>query len=366
MAEDQGKEEEKFDFTPEGESLGYISLDQARVLAMRTAREEPGDYGRRFRNFSMVFEVSTQEETEDYYEVTLSYRPEGDFAGDPGQEQFLIEKEGTVAVRQVLSLPRRRSGLRVLPVAISLVVVGVIIAVGAVFMLGGTGDDRPLAAVVAPTEPPVATEAPRPAIAPTTDTIILTPTPTRLIRPALTPRPTLTPILNASSYYKGEDYYNDGKYQLAIDEFTTAIRLNADYTDAYIGRGAAYYELHRYENAISDYTKAIQLDPDYADAYIGRGAAYNELYRFQNAISDYTKAIQIDPDYAYVYQYRGVSYGNLGQYQNSIADFTKAIQLDPDYAEAYYNRGNAYGYLGQDAEADADKAKVCSLGSIWC
>ena len=40
MAEDQGKEEEKFDFTPEGEAVGYISLDQARVLAMRHAREE--------------------------------------------------------------------------------------------------------------------------------------------------------------------------------------------------------------------------------------------------------------------------------------------------------------------------------------
>ena len=50
MAEDQGKkEEEKFDFTPEGEALGYISLAQARVLAMSTAQEIPGNYGRRYR-----------------------------------------------------------------------------------------------------------------------------------------------------------------------------------------------------------------------------------------------------------------------------------------------------------------------------
>ena len=43
MAEDQRKqEEEKFDFTREGEALGYIWLDQARVLAMRTAGETPG------------------------------------------------------------------------------------------------------------------------------------------------------------------------------------------------------------------------------------------------------------------------------------------------------------------------------------
>ena len=34
MAEDQGKEEEKFDFTGEGEAVGYISLAQAQLLAM--------------------------------------------------------------------------------------------------------------------------------------------------------------------------------------------------------------------------------------------------------------------------------------------------------------------------------------------
>ena len=108
MAEDEGKrEEEKFEFTRDGEALGYISLDQARVLAMRTARETPGAYGRRFANVPMAFEVAEAKETEDYYEVTLSLRPEGQFAGTPGLEQFYIEKEGGIAVRQVMSLPWR-------------------------------------------------------------------------------------------------------------------------------------------------------------------------------------------------------------------------------------------------------------------
>ena len=61
MAEDKGKEEEKFDFTAEGE--GYISLDEARILAMRTALESPGNYGRDFRRVAMVFEVSSKDAT---------------------------------------------------------------------------------------------------------------------------------------------------------------------------------------------------------------------------------------------------------------------------------------------------------------
>ena len=85
MVEDEGKqEEEKFEFTPEGESLGYISLDQAEVLAMRTARETPGAYGRRFRNVPMAFEVAEEEDTEDHY-----FRPEGEFAGRAGRERVV-------------------------------------------------------------------------------------------------------------------------------------------------------------------------------------------------------------------------------------------------------------------------------------
>ena len=133
MAENEGKqEEEKFDFTREGEALGYISLVQARILAMRSARESPGAYGRRFRNVPMVFEVVEASETEDYYEVTLSFRPQGQFSGTPGQEQFFIEKEGAIAHRQVLSLPTVVGGRRfpVIPSAIGLLAVGIAVVVG--------------------------------------------------------------------------------------------------------------------------------------------------------------------------------------------------------------------------------------------
>jgi len=103
--EEEKQEEEKFDFTREGEVVAYISQDQAGVLAVRTARETPGAYGRRWRRATMVFEVSDTNETEDHYVVTLSFRPEGVFSGTPGQEQFFIDKTGRVEVRQVLDLP---------------------------------------------------------------------------------------------------------------------------------------------------------------------------------------------------------------------------------------------------------------------
>jgi len=58
----------------------------------------------------MVFNVVQRKEREDFYVITLSKRPEGDFEGQPRQEKFFIEKEGSVAHQQVLSLPRAKVG----------------------------------------------------------------------------------------------------------------------------------------------------------------------------------------------------------------------------------------------------------------
>ena len=140
MAADRSNKEEKLEFTPEGEALGYIYLDQARVLAMRTARETPGAYGPSYADFPMAFDVLEAEETEDHYIITLSFRPQGEFNGRAGREQFFIEKEGNVAHRQVLSLPRLKRRIPPITAAVGLallaaIAIGVSIAVSS----GGNG-----------------------------------------------------------------------------------------------------------------------------------------------------------------------------------------------------------------------------------
>ena len=85
MAEDQGKEEEKFDFTDEGEAVGYISLEQARVLAMQTAKETPSEYGNQYQDISMAFAVVQADEGEDYYDVS-TYHSRGIACRKLGQD----------------------------------------------------------------------------------------------------------------------------------------------------------------------------------------------------------------------------------------------------------------------------------------
>jgi len=103
---EEDKKEEKLEFTAEGEAFGYISLDQARVRAIEHARDNRDFYGSTYSQGDLVWEVVRQEESEDYYDIRLSYRPASGFVGKPGIEQFTIDKTGPITLRQILSHPK--------------------------------------------------------------------------------------------------------------------------------------------------------------------------------------------------------------------------------------------------------------------
>ena len=134
MAEDQGKKEEKFDFTLKGEALGYISLDQARVLAMENARDNRGYYGRRYASSELTWEEISAEEGEDYYRVRISYRPVRDFQGEPGIELFTIDKAGPIRLRQILSDPQPKKKIRLAYAAVG-AMASLAVVVGVLFVL---------------------------------------------------------------------------------------------------------------------------------------------------------------------------------------------------------------------------------------
>jgi len=397
VAEDKGKEEEKFDFTDEGE--GYISLAEARVLATRTAVESPGDYGRNFRNVSMVFEVAESGEDDDYYTVTLSVRPQGSFDGTPGQEQFFIGKEGTIAVRQLLSSPTqtsaspagtasRGSGFPMLPVAIGVVIVGAIAAVGAVVILMSSGGDNVPIAAVAPTERPTPTQPPAPTeTLATTETPALTPMPTSTPYPTPTPRPTYTPrpiptptytprpttrptytprpiptptpsptprptprptptATPLSYYLEGSRLHQLGLYDAAILNFTEAIKYVKNNPDAYKLRGSSYLELGNYRLAISDLSEAESYIQDDMEIYRMRGKAKNALGIHHSAIPDFDKVISnASAPQISDYHNRGVAHYNIDAFWFAITDFTKTLEVEPT-AERYELRGVSYYQTG--------------------
>ena len=80
-----------------------------------------------------------------------------------------------------------------------------------------------------------------------------------------------------STFSRGRRHYSKGNYKAAIEQYSTAIKLDSEFVNAYVARGGALGALEEYPAAIEDYTAAINLDPELAGAYGGRGLA-----RFRN------------------------------------------------------------------------------------
>jgi tetratricopeptide (TPR) repeat protein len=130
-----------------------------------------------------------------------------------------------------------------------------------------------------------------------------------------------------------------GKRQ-AVQELTTAIKINPKYTVAYFIRAYTYENLNDLNLALSDWNKVLELDPKYPEAYSNRGTLKaSGLNDVPGAITDYSKAIEVDPKYAEAYYNRGLLKAEkIKDLAGALVDYNQAIILYPQYARAYYNR----------------------------
>ena len=101
-------------------------MDQARVLALQHARDDREFYGRSAEQ-ELSWDVISADETDNYYEVRLSYHPKGNFR-TAGAEHFNIVKTGEIESRQIIRQPRLTPGFIAASIAIVLVAI-----VGAIF-----------------------------------------------------------------------------------------------------------------------------------------------------------------------------------------------------------------------------------------
>jgi SpoVK/Ycf46/Vps4 family AAA+-type ATPase len=168
--------------------------------------------------------------------------------------------------------------------------------------------------------------------------------------------------IDARTYYQiGNDYYEQGDYEKAIENYNMAILLNPVFSEAYFNRALCHYHLKNYDKAINDYTKAADLDPRNPIIYNNRGDAYYRKQEYGKAIKDYDKAISLNPNYLKAYYNRGLAYASLEDYEKAIEDFTKVIELKEDFAEAWHLRGLAKEYNGDYDGAEEDFKKALEL-----
>ncbi len=170
-----------------------------------------------------------------------------------------------------------------------------------------------------------------------------------------------SPIDARTYYQQGNDYYEKGDYEKAIENYNMAILLSPVFSEAYFNRALSYYQLKNFEKSVSDYSKAGELDPKNPIIYNNRGDAYYRKQDYHTAIKDYDKAITLNPEYLKAFYNRGLSYASLEDYEKAVEDFSKVIEIKKDFAEAYHLRGLAYEYNGTLDRAVKDYEEAIKL-----
>jgi tetratricopeptide (TPR) repeat protein len=135
----------------------------------------------------------------------------------------------------------------------------------------------------------------------------------------------------------------DREEEREIGVWTEAISANPRDRLAYLKRGSAR-EAHssaalrerdperaakELELAIADYSEAIRLDPKHPKAYRCRGSAWHQSGQWDKAIADFSEAIRLAPKSPGGYLGRAAAYEDKGDGDAAKADREKARELDP-------------------------------------
>jgi len=135
---------------------------------------------------------------------------------------------------------------------------------------------------------------------------------------------------------------------------------------AYTLRAGALWYSGELEQAVDDYSTALKLDSNEILARMGRGQVYAECGEYGRAIDDLdfvqenlAQYATADPSWkaqvqAFSFNGRALAHAGLGDFERAMTEFDQSISLWPDNAWVYFNRATVYEKKGYLEKAVAD------------
>ncbi len=140
---------------------------------------------------------------------------------------------------------------------------------------------------------------------------------------------------------------NLGMYEEAVIAYQQALKIKADFQDAWISLGAVLCDhFHKYEEALECFDTALRID--YLDdfAWYNRGNALEQLKRYDDALACYNIVLKLNPDDENAWYSRGWVLYEMGKYHDAIASYDEALIMKPLDDSTWYNKACCYAVLG--------------------
>jgi lipoprotein NlpI len=165
----------------------------------------------------------------------------------------------------------------------------------------------------------------------------------------------LVPAYRTTAYVdRGLAHHHKKQWDLAIADFTDALKNDPSYIEAYQFRAAAYAGNDKIDLAVADITALIAHKPFMIDAYGARGEIYASQHNYDAAIADFSTIVSLTSKRATGYEARGAVYRAKGDYGRAMDDDDKAIELGAKHADNYFERGLVYEAQGDYRRAARD------------
>ena len=143
-----------------------------------------------------------------------------------------------------------------------------------------------------------------------------------------------------------------------------AIAIDGNYLTAYKWRGITHGDMKRFEDAIQDFNTAIRLDPMNADLYVRRAQMNEKRGHLDDALRDLRFAYDLEPDAYRTLVYLGDVYVKAGQVPQALNYYDRAIAVNPAYGNTYARKADALAGLGREADALKAIEKAIEVTSI--
>jgi len=159
------------------------------------------------------------------------------------------------------------------------------------------------------------------------------------------------------SFKAGESFVEAGNHKDAVDQFTKAINVNPDYTQAYIARAQSYKALNELEKSAEDYNRALVFKNEDAELYFSASEVNFLLKSYPEALNLINKSITLSPKYEEAYRLMSQIQLATEDYSNALLSSEKALKLKEN-PENYFNHGQISEKMKNynQAEIDYDKA----------
>ena len=160
--------------------------------------------------------------------------------------------------------------------------------------------------------------------------------------------------LGAAYVFRGKAQAQRNEIKAAIMDFSEALKVDPQATDALYNRGAAYAITGQTNYALADFAHLLDLAPNDADTLFYRAQIYMTQGKNEAALSDLSAVLGQHPeDIDSRTQRAGISI-MLQRNEDAILDLTVLLKKDPTSPAALYNRGRAEMLKGDDTAAAQD------------